>query len=161
MLRCVICTKGSSVTVGWVPICCGVARRVSDVGEPSQERVHGNVTVVDGCAFVLGERDVGEDPPQVALGFEQLGLGGLEIATGAGHRCWYCSKKLWLHQPWPRSWCCQGWPSPARPGVDGDAVDEDFDGAEPLVDFAVLSSPYERSIMVTFGVWFLVGFPQK
>ncbi len=85
MLRCVICTKGSSVTIGWVPICCGVARRVSDVGEPSQERVHGNVTVVDGCAFVLGERDVGEDPPQVALGFEQLGLGGLEIATGAGH----------------------------------------------------------------------------
>ena len=47
------------------------------------------MSVVDGGAFVVGERDGGEHALQVAAGLEQLGFAGflrsVEIATGAGH----------------------------------------------------------------------------
>jgi hypothetical protein len=47
------------------------------------------VSVVDGGAFVVGERDGGAHALQVVLGLEQLGFSGVfrgvEIAAGASH----------------------------------------------------------------------------
>jgi hypothetical protein len=54
--------------------------------------VEGGLTVIDGCSFVVGERDGGEHALQVVFGLQQLSRGrgfrGIEVAAGAGYPMW-------------------------------------------------------------------------
>ena len=69
-----------------------------DVGEPAEEGVQCGLAVVDGGAFVVGERDGGEHALEVVPGFEELGLArlfrGVESHFAQAMRCGHCSKKV-------------------------------------------------------------------
>ena len=59
-----------------LPICRGVGPAGGgNVGEASEELVGCALPIIDGGAFVLGQRDGGEHAPQVVVRFEQLSLG--------------------------------------------------------------------------------------
>ena len=92
------------------------------------------MSVVDGCAFVVGERDGGAHALQVVLGFEQLGLGGsfrrVEIATGARHSVRALFEEAVGAPAVAEVVVLPGFSGGGRAGGDGVAVDEDLDGAD-------------------------------
>ena len=72
----VVATIGRHVAVVGLPICRGVGPAGGgNVGEASEELVGCALPIIDGGAFVLGQRDGGEHAPQVVVRFEQLSLG--------------------------------------------------------------------------------------
>jgi hypothetical protein len=91
------------------------------------------VSVLDGGAFVVGERDAGEHALQVAAGLEQLGFGGVfrgvEIATGASHPVRALFEKAVGAPAVAEVVMLPGF-SGGGAGGDGIAVDEDLDGAD-------------------------------
>jgi hypothetical protein len=104
------------------------------VGEPIEQCGDGGVSVVDGGAFVVGERDAGEHALQVVAGLEQLGFGGVfggvEIATGASYSVRALFEEAVGAPAVAEVVVLPGFSGSGCAGCGGVAVDEDLDGAD-------------------------------
>jgi hypothetical protein len=114
------------------------------------------VSVVDGGAFVVGERDAGEHALQVAAGFEQLGFGGVfrgvEIATGASHSVRALFEEAVGAPAVAEVVVLPGLAGGGCAGGDGVAVDEDLDDADVAGEVSGLGIGLGQCVRGDLGV---------
>ncbi len=124
----------------------GRGGRVCELGQEAADR---GLAVIDGSPLIVGERDRGGHLLQVALGFQQLGRGGVlrgvEVAAGAGHPVRALLEERVGAIPVPEVVVLPWLAGSSCSGGDGVAVDEDFDSPDVAGEVpGVGVSPGER-----------------